>query len=165
MHINKFPFKMWANMAKNTPPPLAKIWKIEVTCGKISEKYEGAPKLTGCGAEIIINRKDYYKKELGDSGKIILFWMCPCCGMENMLPAPEIEINVKALDKATWLRTRREDILKELLTGRSISDPDYRKNIENLLAELEIELPDYYTDNIKKLTSLGQNNKVIGDGE
>lgn len=167
MHINKFPLKMWMNLEKNIAPPLGKIWKAEVVCGKIDPKYEGAPRLTGCGAEIILSRKDYYKKDITTSSGsgIALFWMCPCCHIENPLPAPMVEINVKALDKGAWLRNRSDDIVRELLTGRNILDSTYRTNTEKLLNELEIELPDYYLEDIKKLGISIHVSKVIGNGE
>jgi predicted metal-binding transcription factor (methanogenesis marker protein 9) len=147
MYIKKFPLKMWKNLKNQIAPPLQTIWKKEVICGSLDNKYE-SPKLTGCSAELLLSKKDFYKKiiDLPSGQNISIWWLCPCCGTENPIPIPEIDMNAKIMTKSEWLIDRRDSIVNELLMDKTFNKGITGNSAEEFLAELEITLPESYLE-------------------
>lgn len=165
MFVKTFPSKMWANLGTKSAAPLKKQWKRNVCCGKIDAKYENAPNLTGCGAELILGRKDYYKKTIhtSEGTGMSLWWMCPCCATENPLPIQEIEINSKTMEKAEWLLDRRDSIVKELLMDHQFNKGLGSGPAEEFLNSLDIELPDYYLESKSNIQPTSLAMKIISE--
>lgn len=164
MHIKKFPTKMWRNLSAQTSPPLQTIWKKEVICGALDSKYEGA-KLTGCNAELILSRKDFYKKvqDVPGGQNISIWWLCPCCAMENPIPVQEIDINSKIASKSEWLIERRDSIVNELLMDKQFNKGITGNSAEEFLNELEISLPESYVQKKEQETPIVINRPPVSE--
>lgn len=135
---------MWQQMGVEAKAPaLKRAWKYGVTCGVLGEPGDGAPKLSGCGAELVLTKKDYYKKSSSDGSSMSFWFMCPCCGTENPIPINELEVNAKVLEKTEWLLKRRESIVAELLLGKDLPD-GCTDRAAKLLHKLKLEVPEAY---------------------